>query len=104
MLCYISNNHSLVNEPASRICPGMYFADRVAFHMVTTTISLFKIEPLEGQKIPDPTTIEYSPKAVQCVIIYSSVVGPSLIEPTLIGNHSDLDVSLLSGMRKHRTY
>ncbi|PVF93566.1 cytochrome P450 [Serendipita vermifera] len=48
-----------------RICPGMYFADRVAFHMVTTIISLYNVEPLEGQKIPDPTTIEYSPKAVQ---------------------------------------
>ncbi|PVF93582.1 cytochrome P450 [Serendipita vermifera] len=48
-----------------RQCPGMYFADRVAFHLVTTIISLYKVEPLEGSKIPNPDSIEYAPPGIQ---------------------------------------
>ncbi|PVF95137.1 cytochrome P450 [Serendipita vermifera] len=49
----------------TRVCPGIYFADRMVFHMVTTINSLFKIEPLEGCQIPDPDTIEYTPRSIQ---------------------------------------
>ncbi|PVF93578.1 cytochrome P450 [Serendipita vermifera] len=48
-----------------RICPGMYLADRVVLHLVATIISLYKVEPLEGSKRPDPDSIEYTPKAIQ---------------------------------------
>ncbi|PVF93579.1 cytochrome P450 [Serendipita vermifera] len=48
-----------------RVCAGMYLADRVVFHLVTTVISLYKIEPLKGSKIPDPNSIEYTPTTIQ---------------------------------------
>ncbi|PVF93573.1 cytochrome P450 [Serendipita vermifera] len=48
-----------------RVCPGMYLADRIIFHLVATIISLYKVEPLEGHKIPDRKSVEYAPKAVQ---------------------------------------
>jgi hypothetical protein len=43
----------------------MHFADRAVFHMVATIISLYKVEPLEGQRIPDPSRIQYTSTAVQ---------------------------------------
>jgi hypothetical protein len=43
----------------------MYFADRVVFHLATTVISLYKVEPLEGHQIPDPDNIRYTPKMLQ---------------------------------------
>lgn len=48
-----------------RVCPGMYLADRSVFQAVTTIVSLFKVEPLEGQRIPDPNAIEYTPAVIQ---------------------------------------
>lgn len=48
-----------------RACPGMYFADRVVFHLVTAIIALYKIEPLEGSKRPDPNNIEYTMTSIQ---------------------------------------
>ncbi|PVF92956.1 cytochrome P450 [Serendipita vermifera] len=48
-----------------RICPGMYLADRVSFHMVATIASLFKVLPLEGKTVPEPTSLEYEDTAVQ---------------------------------------
>ncbi|PVF93570.1 cytochrome P450 [Serendipita vermifera] len=48
-----------------RICPGMHLAERVIFHLVATTVSLYKIVPLEGKKIPDPNSIEYTPTGIQ---------------------------------------
>jgi hypothetical protein len=48
-----------------RVCPGMYFADRVVFHLVTTVISLYKVEPLEGRTIPELNSIHYTPKMLQ---------------------------------------
>jgi hypothetical protein len=52
---------------SSRVCPGRYLADRVVFHMVTTIISLYKLEPLEGNSLPDPQTTSYTQKLVQYV-------------------------------------
>jgi hypothetical protein len=43
----------------------MYLADRLAFHIVATTVSLFRILPLEGNTLPDPKDIEWSDTAVQ---------------------------------------
>ncbi|PVF93563.1 cytochrome P450 [Serendipita vermifera] len=43
----------------SRVCPGMYFADRVAFHLVVTICALFEILPLEGKARPDPKDVKY---------------------------------------------
>jgi cytochrome P450 len=58
-----------------RVCPGMYFADRVVFHLVATVTSLYKMEPLEGKKRLDPNTVEYEPKMIQ----YESILlGHSL--------------------------
>ncbi|PVF97327.1 cytochrome P450 [Serendipita vermifera] len=48
-----------------RVCPGMYLADKVAFHIVATIVSLFNIVPLEGKKIPDPKTVEWDDMAIQ---------------------------------------
>lgn len=31
-----------------RVCPGLYFADRVVLHLVVTVASLYRLEPLEG--------------------------------------------------------
>jgi hypothetical protein len=42
------------------VCPGKYLADRAGFHIAATTIALYNIVPLEGAKIPDPNTIEYT--------------------------------------------
>ncbi|CCA72716.1 related to O-methylsterigmatocystin oxidoreductase [Serendipita indica DSM 11827] len=44
----------------TRICPGMHFADRVAFHTALTSVSLFNILPLEGKQVPDIDRIEYT--------------------------------------------
>ncbi|PVF92950.1 cytochrome P450 [Serendipita vermifera] len=44
----------------SRICPGMYIADKAAFHLAITTLALFSVVPLKGYQIPDPSTIEYT--------------------------------------------
>jgi hypothetical protein len=49
----------------SRVCPGMYLADKVAFHLVVTALSLLKIVPLDGRKVPDPSTIEYSDAGIR---------------------------------------
>ncbi|PVF97212.1 cytochrome P450 [Serendipita vermifera] len=59
------NPHSVQFGWGMRVCSGMYLADRVMFHIVTTVVSLYNVEPLEGQKIPDPNSIEYLPRAVQ---------------------------------------
>lgn len=45
-----------------RVCPGMYLADRVVFHLATTIVSLFKVKPLKEHKVPDPNTIQYAPQ------------------------------------------
>ncbi|PVF97366.1 cytochrome P450, partial [Serendipita vermifera] len=48
-----------------RVCPGMYLADRAVFHIVATVASLYKMEPLEGKKLPDPQTVTYMQKVIQ---------------------------------------
>ncbi|PVF93583.1 cytochrome P450 [Serendipita vermifera] len=49
----------------TRQCPGIYLADRVIFHLVTTVISLYNVDPLEGSSIPDPNGIEYTAMGIQ---------------------------------------
>jgi hypothetical protein len=49
----------------SRACPGMYLADKVAFHLVITVLSLLKIVPLDGREVPDPSTIEYTDAGIR---------------------------------------
>jgi hypothetical protein len=45
----------------------MYLADKLAFHIVATIVSLFNIVPLEGKKVPDPKTVEWEDGAIQYV-------------------------------------
>lgn len=47
-----------------RVCAGMHLADRLVLHIVTMIISLYKVEPLEGEKIPDPESIEYTSRVI----------------------------------------
>ncbi|PVF93462.1 cytochrome P450 [Serendipita vermifera] len=48
-----------------RVCPGRYLADRLAFQLLVTINSLFKLVPLESKPIPDPSTVEWSDIVVQ---------------------------------------
>lgn len=43
----------------------MYLADRLAFHVMVMVNSLFHIVPLEGKKIPDPNTVEWTDTVIQ---------------------------------------
>ncbi|PVF92959.1 cytochrome P450 [Serendipita vermifera] len=49
----------------SRVCPGMYLGDKVAFHLVATIVSLFKVVHFEGKNVPDPAELEWEDTAVQ---------------------------------------
>lgn len=42
-----------------RVCPGIYLAERVGFHIAASIVSLFKILPLEDQTVPRPEDVEY---------------------------------------------
>jgi hypothetical protein len=55
-----------------RICPGMYLADRLAFHVMVMTNSLFHIVPLEGRKVPDPSSIQWTDTVIQYVSPFPS--------------------------------
>lgn len=57
------NPLTLIFGYGMRVCPGMYLADKVAFHLAITILALFNIVPLDGCKIPDPDTIEYTDTA-----------------------------------------
>ncbi|PVF97367.1 cytochrome P450 [Serendipita vermifera] len=59
------NPHTVHFGWGTRVCPGMYLADRLVFHMVVTIVSLYKLEPLEGSKRPDPKSIKYTDKLIQ---------------------------------------
>jgi hypothetical protein len=43
----------------------MYLADRLAFHVMVMANSLFHILPLEGKKIPEPDSIEWTDTVIQ---------------------------------------
>jgi hypothetical protein len=43
----------------------MYFADRVAFHLVVTINSLFTISPLEGKERPKPEMTRYHDSVIR---------------------------------------
>ncbi|PVF98200.1 cytochrome P450 [Serendipita vermifera] len=43
-----------------RLCPGMYLADRVGFHVAVMTMLLYEILPLEGKSAPKPEEAQYS--------------------------------------------
>jgi hypothetical protein len=45
----------------------MYLADRLAFHIVATIISVFEIVPLEGKTLPELNDVEWLDGAMQCV-------------------------------------
>jgi hypothetical protein len=51
----------------------MNLADRLAFHIVATIISVFEIVPLEGKTLPNPKDVEWSDTGIQ-------YVNPSLIQ------------------------
>ncbi|PVG01693.1 cytochrome P450 [Serendipita vermifera] len=61
----IPNPLTIIFGYGLRICPGMYLGERLALHLVITLNSLFQIVPLEGQKVPDPKTVEYTDVVVQ---------------------------------------
>lgn len=48
-----------------RVCPGMYLADRVGFHFVTKTLSVYNVVPLEGKEKPEPSSMKYSTGAIR---------------------------------------
>jgi hypothetical protein len=48
-----------------RVCPGMHLADKILFHVAATTVSLFTVTPLDGSRIPDPNTVEYTDAALR---------------------------------------
>jgi hypothetical protein len=60
----------------SRVCPGMNLADRLAFHIVATIISVFELVPLEGKTLPNPKDVEWSDTAIQYVNQY---LDPNLL-------------------------
>ncbi|PVF97326.1 cytochrome P450 [Serendipita vermifera] len=65
-----------------RVCPGMYFADRMVFHLAATVISLYKVEPLEGNGIPDPDNIKYTPKMLHLPIGFE--LSPDRTNPRIM--------------------
>jgi hypothetical protein len=52
----------------------MYFADRVAFHLVVTINSLFKISPPEGKERPDPAETKYPDSLIRYVFFVEQKV------------------------------
>lgn len=38
----------------------MYLADRIGFHVATTTAALYEIAPLEGRNRPKPESVKYT--------------------------------------------
>ncbi|PVF97331.1 cytochrome P450 [Serendipita vermifera] len=49
----------------TRVCPGMYLADRLAFHMVVTINSLFQLTPLKGEERPDLKSIVWTDEGMK---------------------------------------
>jgi hypothetical protein len=43
----------------------MYLGERLALYLVVAINSLFKVAPLDGQKVPDSKTVEYTDVVVQ---------------------------------------
>jgi hypothetical protein len=67
----------------------MYFADKVVFHLAATVVSLFKLQPLEGNQIPDLDAIKYR----QTMIQYESIsFGQCPYSDTFIEYLLDLNV------------
>ena len=44
----------------NRVCPGMYLADRVGFHIGATVAALYDVIPLEGCSRPKLGSIAYT--------------------------------------------
>jgi hypothetical protein len=65
---YISHSTCLRRWPR-RVCPGMYFADRVGFHIGVCIISLYDIIPVSGENLPDSKRVKFSDTAFRCVNI-----------------------------------
>ncbi|KIM28401.1 hypothetical protein M408DRAFT_140803 [Serendipita vermifera MAFF 305830] len=51
-----------------RVCPGLYLADRIGFDFSACMAALFSLVPLEGKKVPDPNTVEYSDTGMKAPI------------------------------------
>ncbi|KIM28307.1 hypothetical protein M408DRAFT_69816 [Serendipita vermifera MAFF 305830] len=50
-----------------RVCPGMYLADRMGFHMCATIAALYDVAPLEGKSRPRPESAEYTDSLIRWV-------------------------------------
>ncbi|KIM28319.1 hypothetical protein M408DRAFT_69838 [Serendipita vermifera MAFF 305830] len=48
-----------------RVCPGMYLADRIGFHLGATVAALYDVAPLEGKSRPNPQSVEYTDTALR---------------------------------------
>jgi cytochrome P450 len=61
----IESMRSSINLMAGRICPGMYLADRLGFHIVVTALYLYETVPLEGGERHHPDTVQYTGNTVR---------------------------------------
>ncbi|KIM28311.1 hypothetical protein M408DRAFT_329417 [Serendipita vermifera MAFF 305830] len=44
----------------TRVCPGMYLADRIGFHVGVTVATLYDVAPLKGKNRPQPESVQYT--------------------------------------------
>ncbi|PVF92648.1 cytochrome P450 [Serendipita vermifera] len=61
----LPNPLTLVFGFGMRICPGMHLADRVGFHFVAKTLSVYNIVPLEGAERLQPSSMKCSISAIR---------------------------------------
>lgn len=87
-----------------RVCPGMYFADRVVLHVVATIISLFHIAPLDGKKIPDPQSVEYTDLAIRYETASQYSTLSILISCFMTGTQSGSNVDLFREMKRPASF
>ncbi|KAG8836624.1 hypothetical protein FRB91_008556, partial [Serendipita sp. 411] len=87
----LPNPAVLVFGFGARTCPGMYFADRVGFHLILSLISLFDVLPLAGKDLPKPTDFEYTksvilyPKNLECRFVPRNEKASALLSAMNIG-------------------
>ncbi|KAG8816971.1 hypothetical protein FRC19_011676, partial [Serendipita sp. 401] len=87
----LPNPAVLVFGFGARTCPGMYFADRVGFHLILSLILLFDVLPLAGKDLPKPTDFEYTksvilyPKNLECRFVPRNEKASALLSVMNIG-------------------
>ncbi|KIM28343.1 hypothetical protein M408DRAFT_329443 [Serendipita vermifera MAFF 305830] len=54
-----------------RVCPGMYLADRIGFHIAATMVSLFEVTPLKGASRPEPGSTEYTDSGISLPVDFN---------------------------------